>query len=211
MILPIIICYICKTLLPSILTGTPDIAPWLLFKTSLIYVWCFRNIPTIFCCFVLSYWFVQKGVVSIIFTDHYSSIFTFQSFLHFGLCEFWTCTSCIWVSLTFQRTFLIFFLWRHFSEWKCFLPGYFSSCREDTHYHPFWRVCLTFLLDYYLICIYPLLSFRPVLVTGLAMSGVVTTGSRWLHNTQPASPKSGRPCSLRTLNYAFPSNVLWTC
>ena len=50
---PEIIRDICKTLIPSILTGTADIAPWLLFKTSLIFVRCFRNIPTIFCCFVL--------------------------------------------------------------------------------------------------------------------------------------------------------------
>ena len=112
--------HICKTLIPSILTGTTDIAPWLLFKTSLIFVRCFRNIPTIFCCFVLSFWFVQKGVVTIIFTDHYSSIFTFESFLQFGLCEFWTWTSCILVSLTFQRTFLGLFFMTKFLRVKMF-------------------------------------------------------------------------------------------
>ena len=111
-------CDICNTLLPSILTGTGDIAPWLLFKTSFIFVRCFRNVSTIFCCFVLSFWFVQKRVVTIIFTDHYSSIFTFQSFLQFGLCEFWTCTTCILVSVTFQRTFLSLFYMTKFLRVK---------------------------------------------------------------------------------------------
>ena len=68
------------------------IAHWLVFNTSLIFVECFMNYPTIFCCFVLSVWFLQKGVVGIIFTDHYSSIFTFESFLKFRLCSvFWSC------------------------------------------------------------------------------------------------------------------------
>ena len=175
-----------------------------------MFVSCFRNVITIFCCFVFSLWFVQKWVVTIIFTDHYRSIFTFQSFLQFALCEFWTWTSCILVSLTFQRTFFSLFFYLEISQSdKRFLPGKFPSCREETHYHALWRVRLTFLLDYYLICIYPLLSCGPVLVTCLGMSGVVRTGSRWLHNMQLASPKSGRPCSLGTLNYAFPRNVLW--
>ena len=81
---------------------------------------CLRYIPTIFCCFVLSFWFVQKGVFTIIFTDHYSSIFTFQSFLQFGICEFWTWTSCTLVSLTFQMTFFSYFFMTKFLRVKMF-------------------------------------------------------------------------------------------
>ena len=62
----------------------------------------------------------KKGVLTIIFTDHYSSIFTFQSFLQFGLCDLWTLISCIWVSLTFQRTFLSLFFMMTFLIVKMF-------------------------------------------------------------------------------------------
>ena len=78
------------------------------------------DVPTIFCCFVLSFWFVQKGVVTIIFKNDYSSIFTFESFLKFGLCEFWTWTSCILVSFTFQRIFFTWLLYDQISEIVCF-------------------------------------------------------------------------------------------